>query len=169
MDTPTRLLPQMGDMYEGIKRLFTFLSEAPPGRSLRHKQFQCALLNPLFRIFIFQDSRRVYPENVVGMASIFYVHKLGGTIAEIHDVVVDPVCRGEGIGERLVRGLIADAQRYAGEIGNDIVISLTSRPSRVAANELYLKLGFELTARHLRKNKESFGTNLYRMTITSSS
>jgi ribosomal protein S18 acetylase RimI-like enzyme len=156
----------MDDMHKGVQRLLGFLSQ--PERSCDREQFRQLLANPLFRLLIARDMLKSYPERIVGMASIIYTHKLGGTIAEIHDVVVDPVCRGGGIGEGLVRGLIADAEWYAGEVGSDIVISLTSRPSRVAANELYLKLGFELTARYLRKNKESFGTNLYRMTITPS-
>lgn len=153
-------------MYAGVERLLGFLSDTPPSPRLDLDQLRFVLANPLFRVLIARDMRKSYPESVVGMASIFYVHKIGGTIAEIHDVVVDPVGRGEGIGERLVSGLIADAQQYAGEIRTNITISLTSKPSRVAANKLYCKLGFTLTARHLRKNKKDFGTNLYRMTIT---
>jgi ribosomal protein S18 acetylase RimI-like enzyme len=159
------MLPLMDD-YEEVKQLFRFLSDTPRGRDLDRDDICRVLSNPLSRVLVARDMRKSYPENVVGMASIFYTHTLSGTIAEIHDVVVDPVCRGEGIGLRLVEGLIADVQRYANDIGTDITISLTSKPSRVVANKLYRKLGFTLTARHLRKNKESFGTNLYRKTIT---
>jgi ribosomal protein S18 acetylase RimI-like enzyme len=167
MDMLKGSLPLAECMHEEVQRLLGFLSGS--GHSLNYARFRQLLANPLFRLLIARDLSKPYAERFVGMASIIYTHKLGGTIAEIHDVVVDPACRGEGIGERLVRGLITDAERHAACIGNEIVISLTSRPSRVAANELYLKLGFELTARHLRKNKESFGTNLYRMTIIPSS
>jgi ribosomal protein S18 acetylase RimI-like enzyme len=159
------IAPHGDDAYKGIERLLGFLSDKEPKPVLDHDKLRRILVNPLFRIFVARDLGRSYEESFVGMASIFYVHKLDNTIAEIHNVVVDPACRGGGIGEGLVCKLIADAERYAKEIGSEIKISLTSKPSRIAANELYLKLGFELTARHLRKNKESFGTNLYRMTV----
>jgi ribosomal protein S18 acetylase RimI-like enzyme len=166
MDTPTWASPT-DDTYEGIKRLLGFLSETQSGSSgLDRDQLRRVLANPLFRILIARDTRKSYPESVVGMASIFYPHKLRSTVAEIHDVVVDPACRGEGLGERLVLGLIADAKERAAKTGNDIVISLTSKPSRVAANQLYQKLGFERTARSWRKNNTNIGTNLYRMTVT---
>lgn len=165
MDTPIRISSQTDDMHEGIKRLIGFLSKKPH-RDLGRGQLRLLLLNPLFRIVIARDVRKSYPENVVGMASISYTHTLTGTHAEINDVVVDPAHQGEGIGKRLVLELIIHARQYAENIGSNIVISLTSRPSRVVANHMYRKLGFTLTARHLRKNKEDFGTNLYRMTVT---
>lgn len=167
MDTPIWASPT-DDMYEGIKRLLGFLSSTESGKSLDRAQLRRVLANPLFRILIARDTRKSYPESVVGMASIFYTHKLRYTVAEIHDVVVDPACRGEGLGERLISGLIADAKERAQKIGNNIVISLTSKPSRVAANQLYQKLGFERTARSWRKNNTNIGTNLYRMTVTPS-
>lgn len=150
----------LDDIHKKVQRLLGVLS---PGRIFDRDQFIQLLASPLFRILV---ARKSHPQNIVGMAYIIYIQKLGETIAEIHDVIVDPVCRGEGIGVKLVSGLINDARRYATEIGSDIVISLTSKPSRVAANRMYIKLGFTLVARHLRKNKKDFGTNLYRMTVT---
>jgi ribosomal protein S18 acetylase RimI-like enzyme len=55
----------------------------------------------------------------------------------IEDVVVDQNARGQGMGERLV----ISALNYARLIGAKEV-RLTSRPSRVAANKLYQKMGF---------------------------
>jgi ribosomal protein S18 acetylase RimI-like enzyme len=167
MGTITLLSSCADDVYEGISRLLGFLSG--PERMLPRSQLQRLLCDPLFAIVVVRDTRRHYPQNIVGMASICYAHTLDGTIAEIHDVVVDPSCRGEGLGERLILALLGHARRRAKEIGGHITISLTSKPSRVAANKLYVKLGFTLIARHLRKNNECIGTNLYRMTITPSS
>lgn len=147
--------------HEAIQRLLGFLSAPLPPRPLEQTQLEQLLKNPLFRIVIVRDTRKAYPESVVGMASIIYQHKLGATVAEIHDVVVDPACRGEGLGERLVHALIVDATRYTQKLGHNITLSLTSKPSRVAANALYVKLGFALVA---TAHGES-GTNLYRMII----
>mgnify|MGYP000948662471 CR=1 FL=1 len=55
----------------------------------------------------------------------------------IEDVVVDEAARGKGVGEALnLRAL--EMAREAGVK----TVDLTSRPSRVAANKLYQKIGF---------------------------
>jgi len=63
--------------------------------------------------------------------------------------VVDDAARGAGAGEALVAAAVA----RAGSIGAKTV-DLTSRPSRDAANRLYVRLGFEARA-----------TNVYRYTL----
>jgi ribosomal protein S18 acetylase RimI-like enzyme len=67
----------------------------------------------------------------------------------IEDVVVDQSARGVGVGEQLTNAAIDEA-RLRGVRSLD----LTSRPSREAANAMYLKLGFG------RRD-----TNLYRLTL----
>ena len=64
----------------------------------------------------------------------------------IEDVVVDESQRGKGIGKELMLSAID----YSKSLGSKD-IRLTSRPSRIAANELYLKLGFK-----------KYETNFYR-------
>lgn len=61
-----------------------------------------------------------------------------GVRAWIEDVVVDEAARGRGVGEVLNRAAIDLAYGRGAK-----TIDLTSRPSRVAANRLYQKLGFE--------------------------
>ena len=95
------------------------------------------------------------------MASIFFQKNLGRWIAEIHDVVVDKEYRGRGLGEKITLVLIEDARRFAKVKKAQIKLYLTSRPSRVVANKLYEKLGFELVAEACGEH----GTNLYKMTI----
>lgn len=69
--------------------------------------------------------------------------------AWIEDVVVDKDSREKGIGKRLIEFAIEFAKN------KDILkIDLTSRPERVAANELYKKLGF------VKRN-----TNIYRLEL----
>jgi ribosomal protein S18 acetylase RimI-like enzyme len=60
-----------------------------------------------------------------------------GLRAWIEDVVVDEAARGHGVGAALT----TEAVRIAREAGARTV-DLTSRPSRVAANRLYERLGF---------------------------
>lgn len=60
-----------------------------------------------------------------------------GVRAWIEDVVVDESARGHGVGEALNRSAL-DHARTCGAI----TVELTSRPSREAANRLYIRLGF---------------------------
>jgi ribosomal protein S18 acetylase RimI-like enzyme len=69
--------------------------------------------------------------------------------AVIEDVIVSEEARGKGCGELLTRAAI-EAARKAGAK----TVDLTSRPSREAANRLYLRLGFEVR-----------NTNVYRYTL----
>lgn len=86
---------------------------------------------------------------LVGSLSLATFRVPTGVRAWIEDVVVDESMRGRGIGEALTRAALA----IAGNMGVRTV-DLTSRPSREAANRLYLRVGFQL--------RES---NLYRYTI----
>ncbi|MFN8017267.1 MAG: GNAT family N-acetyltransferase [Acidimicrobiales bacterium] len=61
-----------------------------------------------------------------------------GVRAWIEDVVVDGDARGQGVGAALNRYAIDVAAEHGAR-----TVDLTSRPSREAANRLYLRLGFE--------------------------
>nr|MDQ3352391.1 GNAT family N-acetyltransferase [Actinomycetota bacterium] len=61
-----------------------------------------------------------------------------GMKAWIEDVVVDESVRGRGVGELLNRAALDEARRRSIDS-----VSLTSRPSRDAANRLYQRIGFE--------------------------
>lgn len=84
------------------------------------------------------------------MGEVVVVHTLTGTRARIEDVVVEERYRRRGLGEKLVRRLIQEARSRKAK-----VVELTSRPSRVAANSLYRRLGF-------RKRN----TNVYRLILS---
>jgi ribosomal protein S18 acetylase RimI-like enzyme len=88
-------------------------------------------------------------DEIVGMLRVLMFAIPSGTRAQIHDVVVDASARGRGVAERLVRHAL-DLARASGAR----TVDLTSRPSRVAANRLYPRVGFK---RH--------ETNLYRYTF----
>ncbi|HWD24837.1 MAG TPA: GNAT family N-acetyltransferase [Acidimicrobiales bacterium] len=61
-----------------------------------------------------------------------------GITAWIEDVVVDETARGLGVGSSLVDEAVRLARLQGAK-----AVNLTSRPSREAANRLYVRLGFE--------------------------
>ncbi len=71
-----------------------------------------------------------------------------GIRAWIEDVVVKENARGKGVG----RMLLEYAANLATELGARTV-DLTSRPSRVSANALYIKVGFELRETNVYRYK----------------
>lgn len=74
---------------------------------------------------------------ITGMLTLVHYSIPTGRKFWIEDVVVDQAARGLGLGEELV----LSALNYALSLGAKEV-KLTSRPSRVAANKLYQKMGF---------------------------
>jgi ribosomal protein S18 acetylase RimI-like enzyme len=88
---------------------------------------------------------------VVGSLTLVVFRAPTGPRAWIEDVVVDTSTRGLGIGAALVRDALARAASAGAR-----TVDLTSRPSREAANRLYVRLGFEQRA-----------TNVYRHALAS--
>ena len=118
--------------------------------------------NPNFHLCVATEREKPPPQNIVGMATIFFQRNLSGWLAEIHDVVVDEAYRGKHIGERLIDMLLQKARERARTHNEKINLFLTSNPERVAANGLYKKKGFLLIATALGEE----GTNLYEMIVT---
>jgi ribosomal protein S18 acetylase RimI-like enzyme len=83
---------------------------------------------------------------IVGSLTLVLFRAPTGPRAWIEDVVVDTTTRGQGIGAALVRNALDRAASVGAR-----TVDLTSRPSREAANRLYVRLGFEQRA-----------TNVYR-------
>jgi ribosomal protein S18 acetylase RimI-like enzyme len=75
---------------------------------------------------------------IVGSLTLIFYRIPTGLKAWIEDVVVDETARGHGIGELLNRAALDEARRRGAK-----AVSLTSRPSREAANRLYQRIGFE--------------------------
>ncbi len=78
-------------------------------------------------------------DTIIGVATLYVMPKVGKLVSHLEDVVVSSAYRGQGLGEQLVSKTIELAKSFGA-----VSIALTSRPSRVAANKLYQKLGFEL-------------------------
>ncbi len=74
---------------------------------------------------------------IVGTLTLVFYRIATGLKAWIEDVVVDERARGHGVGEALNMAALEEAKRHGAK-----AVSLTSRPSREAANRLYQRIGF---------------------------
>jgi ribosomal protein S18 acetylase RimI-like enzyme len=88
-------------------------------------------------------------DHYMGMLTMGIYLSPTGKKGWIEDLVVSDKYRGQGVGENLTQFAIQFSQQK--QVG---LLMLTSNPARVAANNLYNKLGFE--------KKES---NVYKMTF----
>ena len=76
-------------------------------------------------------------EQIIGMLTIGIYNIPSGTKVWIEDVVIDETQRAKGYGKELILFAISFAKTTDAK-----AIGLTSRPQRVAANQLYQKSGF---------------------------
>lgn len=76
---------------------------------------------------------------VVGMLTLVSFRVPTGVRAWVEDVVVDGAARRRGVGEALVAAAVELAAARGAH-----TLDLTSRPSRLVANRLYQRAGFEL-------------------------
>jgi ribosomal protein S18 acetylase RimI-like enzyme len=88
-------------------------------------------------------------ENILGMLTVGIYYSPTGKKAWIEDVVVGSSYQGQGIGKKLVQYAIEFVKTK--EVN---LVMLTSHPSRISANKLYPRVGF---------NRRE--TNVYKMII----
>jgi ribosomal protein S18 acetylase RimI-like enzyme len=101
---------------------------APPDRAA----LTAIVEQPGARLLVFRDGGEI-----LGTLTLTLYRIPTGLQARIDDVVVDEAARGKGAGEALSRKAI-ELAREAGAKN----VTLTSRPSREAANRLYQRIGF---------------------------
>lgn len=130
------------ELHEAFTRLIPQLSSSNPPPSL--DDLREIVFAPGSAVFIARVDGRI-----VGTLTLATFRIPTGLRAWIEDVVVDESARGHGVGEALTRAAIDEARRRGA-----VTVELTSRPSREAANRLYLRMGFETRE-----------TNVYRHTI----
>jgi ribosomal protein S18 acetylase RimI-like enzyme len=122
------------EIYAAFQRLMPQLSSSTmPTR----EELQKVASSESTTLFIARDPDQ--GGKIVGTLSLAVFRIPTGMRSWIEDVVVDNEARGKGIGELLTRAGLQKAR----ELGCKTV-DLTSRPSRVAANHLYQKVGFKL-------------------------
>ena len=130
------------ELVEAFDRLIPQLSTSSPPPSRDHLTALVASDDTV--LFVARVDGRI-----LGSLTLAFYRIPTGTKAWIEDVVVDADARGHGVGELLSRAALDEARSRGAKD-----VSLTSRPSREAANRLYLRLGF-----HARE------TNVYRYTL----
>ena len=91
-----------------------------------------------------------HKESIVGMLSLGIYTCPTSRKVWVEDVVINNELRGKGLGKELIDYAINYVKKNLAPCS----LMLTSRPSRVAANELYRKSGFEQRQ-----------TNVYRINI----
>lgn len=128
----------VAELTEALARLLPQLSSSPPPDAEYVREL---IVDPGTVVFVARLDGRI-----VGSLTLVLYRIPTGLKAWIEDVVVDDAARGHGIGEALNRAALDEAKRRGTK-----AVSLTSRPSREAANRLYQRIGF--TAR---------STNVYR-------
>jgi ribosomal protein S18 acetylase RimI-like enzyme len=118
-------------VYEAVLNL---LPQLAPDADLPTRQyFKTTLASGNTHFFIAELENK----EIVAMLTVATYNIPTGTKVWIEDVVVDGSQRGKGVGKELIRFAI----EYSKSMGAKSV-TLTSRPSRVEANELYKKMGF---------------------------
>lgn len=130
------------EVVEGLNRLLPQLSSQPP--TLTIDDVERMVHSEAATLFVATENGVV-----LGTLTLIIFSIPTGRRGWIEDVVVDQSARGVGLGEQLTNAAIDEA-RLRGVRSLD----LTSRPSREAANAMYLKLGFG------RRD-----TNVYRLSL----
>jgi ribosomal protein S18 acetylase RimI-like enzyme len=106
-------------------------SNPPPGRT----ELQEMVDSPASIVLMARDAAG----HTIGSLTLALFRVPTGLRAWIEDVVVDESARGSGAGAALVEAAVARAAAVGAR-----TVDLTSRPSREAANRLYVRMGFEL-------------------------
>ena len=128
---------------EAFNRLLSQLNTDIP--KLSEKYVLEILQSENTRIFVARNDDGM----IIAMITLVMFKALSGKRAVLEDFVVDKDYRGQGLGKKLLHTTLSFAREE-----NISYIDLTSRPSRIEANNLYSSLGFEKR-----------GTNVYRYII----
>lgn len=120
------------EVADALRRLVPELSSSAP--PLTNAALDAIVASPATVLLVARDD-----EKIVGSLTLVVFNAPTGARAWIEDVVVAAESRGSGVGAALV----LDALDRAAAAGARTV-DLTSRPTREAANRLYLRLGFVL-------------------------
>ena len=120
------------ELYEAFQRLVPQLTNnnPPPTRA----DLSALIQEPASTLMIARSD----DGQIVGALTLTVYRVPTGIRSIIEDVIVDISARGQGIGEALMLRAIEVAKEKGASN-----ITLTSNPLRVAANKLYVKLGFE--------------------------
>ena len=132
------------------EEIYLFVSKLINQLTVRQNVFSRETFNEILKmpnvhLFVMQDDNEI----LVGTTTVGIYSTPTGKKAWIEDVVIDETARGKGYGKKIVEHVI----NFVRNLGVN-KLSLTSNPSRIAANNLYKTLGFE-----------KYETNVYKMKI----
>jgi ribosomal protein S18 acetylase RimI-like enzyme len=122
-----------GELMDAMERLVPQLSSSNPPPTFEDLT---AIVTSRSTVLLLARDDELGDE-IVGSLTLVLFRIPTGLRAWIEDVMVDGAARRRGVAEALSQ-VALDRARSAGAVSVD----LTSRPSREAANNLYLKLGF---------------------------
>ena len=129
------------DYLEAINRLIAQLSTS--SHTFTEAELNSLIASPQSHLYALE-----YDKKIIGMVTLCIYQCPTGRKAWIEDVVVDQNHRGKGYGKLMVRKAMEECQNR----GN-VTLMLTSRPSRIVANQLYQSLGFEKRETNVYKMK----------------
>jgi ribosomal protein S18 acetylase RimI-like enzyme len=130
------------DLVAAVTALLPQLSRSAPPLAAEH--LARIVADPATTLFVAEEDGKI-----VGSLTLAAFEILTGRRGWIEDVVTDAAARGKGVASALVTAALAHAATLGAR-----TVDLTSRPDRVDANRLYVKLGFEQRT-----------TNVYRRTL----
>ncbi len=130
------------ELLDAFERLIPQLSSSSPPPTSEH--LAALVASPDTVLLLARVDGRI-----LGSLTLAFYRIPTGLKAWIEDVVVDADARGRGVGAELNLAALVEARERGAKD-----VSLTSRPSREAANRLYRRIGFEAR-----------DTNVYRFTI----
>jgi ribosomal protein S18 acetylase RimI-like enzyme len=123
----TEVTPELVDAFARLVPQLSSSSPPPTAEELGEM-----VGSPGTVLFVARDDGRI-----VGSLTLVLFRIPTGIRTRIEDVVVDETARGAGVGAALSLAAIEEARRRHARN-----VDLSSRPSRQAANRLYLRLGF---------------------------
>lgn len=118
-----------------VKDVISLMGELTPGIVVMREMLLRAVASATSHFFAIHEE----DDRIIGCATLCVFDSPTGRKASVEDVVVSSSYRGQGLGKLLMQHVIEFAKT---ELHN-VEIHLTSRPHRVAANQLYQQLGFE--------------------------
>ena len=126
---------------ENINNLLSQLSDSV--HTITEEELNTLLSSSQSHLYVLESDGQF-----IGMTTLCLYQCPTGWKAWIEDVVVDQNHRGKGYGKLMVRKAMEECKNR----GN-VTLMLTSRPSRIVANQLYQSPGFEKRETNVYKMK----------------
>ena len=120
------------ELYEAFQRLIPQLTNNHPPPSF--DLLQALIRDTSSTLLLARDDSN----QIIGVLNLTIYYVPTGVRSIIEDVIVDVSARGKGVAQKLMTKAIEIAKENGASS-----ISLTSNPQRVAANQLYIKMGFQ--------------------------